>query len=172
MIVVLSPVVQVMVRVSLSWLRQRIDAGVSVRTIAAELNITERTVRNRLQRAGIPLPSEVKAARIELDDVFAAYREGEPVVRIARRCGVSSRWVTDRLSEHGVTRDVPMQPKVRRSRYPALDDRHLWPTPRSVRDGTAHRGRGHRVLIETRRTSPGSNDGVGERQRQGELDDR
>lgn len=63
MMVVLSPVVQLMVRVSSSWLRERIDAGVSVRTVAAELNITERTVRNRLQRAGIPLPSEVKAAR-------------------------------------------------------------------------------------------------------------
>jgi len=113
------------VQVNPAHLRQRIDDGLSVRVIAAELGVTERTIRNHLRRLGIPLPSEVKATRIYLDDVFAAYRKGEPVVRIARRHGVSSRWVTDRLAEHGVTRDILMQPRVRRPRYPELDDR-LW----------------------------------------------
>jgi len=104
-------------------LRARIDAGASVRAIAAELNVTELPVRNRLHRLGTPLPSVVKAARIDLNVVFAAYRSGEPVVRIAKRHGVSSRWVTDCVLAHGVKRDVPMQPKVRLPRYPEPTDR-------------------------------------------------
>src|SRR5215204_2611384 len=64
-------------------LHARVDAGASVRAIAAELGVTERTVRNRLHRAGIPLPSEVKAANVDLEAVFAEYRAGTPVATIA-----------------------------------------------------------------------------------------
>ena len=57
-------------------LLQRVESGASVRTIAADLGVTERTVRNRLRRAGIPLPSERRAADIDLEAVLADYRTG------------------------------------------------------------------------------------------------
>ena len=58
-------------------LLQRVESGASVRTIAAELNVTERTVRNRLRRAGIPLPSVRKAASVDVEAVLADYRESD-----------------------------------------------------------------------------------------------
>ena len=61
---------------------QRIESGASVRTIAAELGVTERTVRNRLRRAEIPLPSERKTAG-------STSRRSSPTIGPACRCGPS-----------------------------------------------------------------------------------
>jgi len=47
-------------------LLQQVEDGASVRTIAAKLGVTERTVRNRLSRAGIPLPRAARDARIDV----------------------------------------------------------------------------------------------------------
>ena len=77
-------------------LAQRIESGASVRTIAAELDVTERTVRNRLRRAGIPLPSVRKAAGVDLEAVLADYRDGMPVRTIAERHQVGETWVRRR----------------------------------------------------------------------------
>ena len=56
-----------------------------MRAIAAELGVTDRTVRNRLRRAGNPLPSERKAVGIDLEALFADYRAGVPMGTLAPR---------------------------------------------------------------------------------------
>ena len=83
-------------------LLQRIESGASVRMIAAELNVTDRTVRNRLRSAGIPLPSEWKTADVDLDAVLADKRAGMPVRTSAERHQVGETWVRRRVAEHGV----------------------------------------------------------------------
>ena len=104
-------------------LRQRTAAGASVRTIAAELGVTERTVRNRLSRAGIPLPRAARDARIDVEALLAEYRAGTPVSHLAKRYGVSSAWITRRVAEHGVQRDAPLNRKLPPLRYTQLADR-------------------------------------------------
>ena len=71
-------------------LLQRIESGASVRSIAAELGVTERTVRNRLRRAGIPLPSVRRTAGVDLETVLADYRAGMPVRTIVSTSTIST----------------------------------------------------------------------------------
>ena len=104
-------------------LLQRIESGAGVRAIAAELDVTERTVRNRLRRAGIPLPSERKAAGVDLEAVLADYRAGMPVRTIAERHQVGETWVRRRIAAYGVARDVPLKRKSPAPRYAQLADR-------------------------------------------------
>jgi hypothetical protein len=53
--------------------------------MAAEANVTKRTMHNALHRHRIPLPSQARYAHVDLDAVFDAYRAGEQVARIAAR---------------------------------------------------------------------------------------
>ena len=80
-------------------------------------------VRNRLRRAGIALPSERKAARVDLEAVLADYRSDVPVSTIAQRHQVGETWVRRRVAEHGVERDVPIKRKSPAPRYAQLADR-------------------------------------------------
>lgn len=105
------------------YLRRQVASGASVRQLAADLGVTERTVRNRLWRAGIPLPSTSRHADVDLEAIFAEYRTGAPVARLANRYGVGVAWLDRRLAEHGVSRDVKMQPKERALRFSQLADR-------------------------------------------------
>ena len=98
-------------------LLQRVESGASVRTIAADSNVTERTVRNRLRRAGIPLPSERRAAGVDLETVLADYRAGMPVRTIAERHQIGETWVRRRIAAYGVARDVPLKRKSPAPRY-------------------------------------------------------
>ena len=95
----------------------------SVRDIAAELNVSERTVRNRLRGAGIPLPSVRKAAGVDVNAVLADYRTGTPVRTIAQRHQVGETWVRRRIAAYGVARDVPLKRKSPAPRYAQLADR-------------------------------------------------
>ena len=104
-------------------LLQRVESGAAVRDIAAELNVTERTVRNRRRRAGIPLPSERKAAGVDLETVLADYRAGMPVRTIAQRHQIGETWVRRRVAAYGVARDVPLKRKSPAPRYAQLADR-------------------------------------------------
>jgi len=136
-------------------LRSRVAAGASVRTIATEFRVTERTVRNRLRRAGIPLPSEVKAANVDLVAVFAEYRVGTPVTRIAERYPISAATTKRRAAEHGVQRDVPLRRKSPPPRFAALADRR-WllvqiADGRSVDAVARQLGTGHRTVRDALR---------------------
>ena len=104
-------------------LPQRIESGASVRTIAADLGVTERTVRNRLRRARIALPSESRAAGVDLEAVLADYRAGVPVRTIAERHRVGETWVRRRIAAYGVARDVPLKRRSPAPRYAQLADR-------------------------------------------------
>ena len=116
-------------------LARLIESGASVRAIAADLNVTERTVRNRLRRAGIPMPSERRAAGVDLEAVLADYRAGVPVRTIAQRHHVGETWVRRRIAAYGVERDVPLKRKSPEPRYSQLADRR-W-LPERMADGAS-----------------------------------
>ena len=91
--------------------------GASVRVIAAELNVTERTSRDPAASRRHPLPSERKTAGVDLEAVLADYRAGVPVRTIAERHRVGETWVRRRVAAYGVARDIPLKRKSPAPRY-------------------------------------------------------
>jgi predicted transcriptional regulator len=96
---------------------RRLDAGDTVKAIAAELGVTERTIRNRLHAAGLPLASDRGRDRrraLLADPVWLRERyvaENEPTWSIANRLGVETTAVSDALDRFGIARP-PSRPEL------------------------------------------------------------
>ena len=99
-------------RPELDAITARLDAGESVAAVAADAGVTERTIRNRLHRAGLPLASSRSRdrRRARLDD--AAWLSDQHLAQsqnastIARRLGVSTVEVRAALDRF----DIPLPP--------------------------------------------------------------
>ena len=103
-------------RVDPDWLRQRIEAGATVREIAAEAGRSPRGVRYALRRHGIPTPREHRNATTDVEAIRAAWRRGDSAATIAAEHDRSESWVKSRVAK--VPRDHP--PPA--SRFPPLND--------------------------------------------------
>lgn len=93
-----------------------IQAGQSVKEIAARSGYSESGVRQRAARFGIAIPERIRsplASKRLLDELAAAYKAGESLAVLGTRYGHSNDWVQARLIDAGVAiRPAGRAPRV------------------------------------------------------------
>lgn len=77
---------------------RRYEAGESCVVIAEAFNISDRTVLNRLQEAGVPCGHVV----LDTAEIVRRYKAGETTAQIGQSLGVSANTILNRLRDAGV----------------------------------------------------------------------
>lgn len=83
------------------WLREKVEGGASMSSMAMELGIAPSTVKSYLAKYGIPYQPKRSGKTIDPEVVRSMLEEGVPVIQIAERCGCSRSHIYELIRKTG-----------------------------------------------------------------------